>query len=192
MRGLLTAAGVLAAFMLVLLVLLWLGQRRLVYFPSQMVGDALPDDVEQITLTTDDGLDLTAWWVAGQRPPGGDPHADLGTTVVVFPGNGGNRVGRLPLARGLADRGHDVLLVDYRGYGANPGHPSAAGLALDARAARAWLDERNTDPARIVYLGGSLGAGVAIELAGDHPPAAMVLRPRRSRRWPTSRVCTTR
>lgn len=176
MRGWLTAAGVLAAVTFALLALLWLGQRRLIYLPSQVVPDTRPAGVEEVTLTTDDGLDLAAWWVGAERPPDDDTEPPVGAAIVVFHGNGGNRVGRLPLARALADRGHDVLLVDYRGYGANPGSPSAHGLALDARAARAWLVDHGTDPDRIVYLGGSLGTGVAIELATAQRPAAMVLR----------------
>ena len=167
----LTAVAVLVVFALVGTGLLWAGQRRLVYFPSQVVPDDPPAGVEDVTLATSDGLDLAAWFVPARGV------AVPISTVVVFHGNGGNRVGRLPLAVALAARGHAVLLVDYRGYGGNPGSPSAAGLALDARAARAWVVGRDDlDAARMVYLGESLGAGVAIELALAEPPAALVLR----------------
>jgi fermentation-respiration switch protein FrsA (DUF1100 family) len=78
---------------------------------------------------------------------------------------------------GLARRGLSVLLFDYRGYGGNPGRLSESGLAMDARAARRFLDSRpEVDPARVVYLGESLGGAVAVGLAVDHPPAALVLR----------------
>ncbi len=89
----------------------------------------------------------------------------------------GNRTHRAPLAAALAREGFGVLLFDYRGYGGNPGTPTEAGLLADARAARAYLAARgDVDPARLVYLGESLGAAVAVALAAEAPPRALVLR----------------
>ena len=69
------------------------------------------------------------------------------------------------------------MLFDYRGYGGNPGTPTESGLAKDARAARSYLEGRDdVDPERIVYFGESLGAGVAVGLAVERPPAALMLR----------------
>jgi hypothetical protein len=97
--------------------------------------------------------------------------------VLVCNGNGGNRSLRAPLAAALARAGLAVLLFDYRGYAANPGQPTEAGLAADARAALAYLAARpEVDPARLVYFGESLGAAVALRLAVERPPAALVLR----------------
>ena len=70
-----------------------------------------------------------------------------------------------------------MLLFDYRGYGGNPGDPSEDGLAADARAAQQWLARQpDVDPRRIAYFGESLGAAVAVGLAVQSPPAALVLR----------------
>jgi uncharacterized protein len=155
-----------------LLLLLVLGQRRLIYLPSQAIPDpttVLPQ-AEEVVLDTADGLELGAWFV----PATGDP---TGATVVVFNGNAGNRADRAELARRLGERGVNTLLFDYRGYGGNPGRPSERGLIADARAAVDFLENRSeVDPDRIVYFGESLGAGVAIGLALDRPPAALVLR----------------
>jgi len=168
-RVLLVGLAVWAA----LVVAAWLFQRRLIYLPSTSppppASDALPA-AEDVRLLTDDGLDLGAWWV-----PAGEPRSGL--TVVVLPGNAADRENRAPLARALAARGHGVLLVDYRGYGGNPGRPSEKGLALDARAAVDWLARRDdVDPAGLVYFGESLGTGVAVGLALERPPAGLVLR----------------
>ncbi len=123
-----------------------------------------------ITLRTDDGLALGAWFL---RPTG----PDRGLTVLVANGNGGNRAGRADLARALARRGFAVLLFDYRGYAENPGSPSEAGLALDVRAAYRYLvDEAGIGPQRLIYFGESLGCAVVTALAVEHPPAAMLLR----------------
>jgi fermentation-respiration switch protein FrsA (DUF1100 family) len=107
------------------------------------------------------------------RPGRGEARA----AVLVCNGNGGDRSMRADLAAALTRLGLAVLLFDYRGYGGNPGSPTEAGLAADARAALAYLAGRpEVDPARVVYLGESLGAAVALRLATERPPAALVLR----------------
>jgi uncharacterized protein len=147
--------------------LMWVFQRRMVYFPATD-QPAPPVGVEEVSYETDDGLDLSGWFL---------PVGESLATVVVFPGNAGHREARLPLARALSDRGVATLLVDYRGYGGNPGSPTEAGLAADARAAVAYAAGRpDVDSDRLVYFGESLGAGVAVTLAVTHPPSALVLR----------------
>ncbi|MCG8927490.1 alpha/beta hydrolase [Lentzea sp. CC55] len=139
-------------------------QSKLVYFPSPgpLPGaDEVMPGGRDVRLVTADGLVLGGWHF--ELP-------DAPATVVVFPGNGGNRSGRLSLARGLTARGLSVLLFDYRGYGGNPGSPSEEGLTYDARAALDLID------GPVVYFGESLGAAVAAELATFRAPKAMVLR----------------
>ena len=148
-------------------------QRRLIYFPSPgpvpSAATLLPGG-RDVVLDTEDGKRLGAWYLPAT---GGQP----GPAVVVFNGNGGDRSGRAQLAAGLSRLGMSVLLFDYRGYGGNPGPPSEKGLAADARAAQTWLAAQpEVDPDRIVYFGESLGAAVAIGLAMERPPAALVLR----------------
>src|SRR5262249_41250012 len=64
-----------------------------------------------------------------------------------------------------------------RGFGGNPGSPSEHGLALDARAARKYVESRaDVDARKIVYFGESLGTGVGVRLAVDRPPRALILR----------------
>jgi uncharacterized protein len=121
-------------------------------------------------LHTEDGLDLTAWWA----PAIGSAR---GATVLVAPGNAGSRILRVPLVRGLAAAGFDVLLVEYRGYGGNPGSPSEEGLAADVRAAYRYLVEgRGVDPGRLVLFGESLGGAVLTRLATERPVGGLVLR----------------
>jgi pimeloyl-ACP methyl ester carboxylesterase len=145
---------------------LWALQRRLIYFPDRATPP-LPPGHAAITLTTDDGLALGAWLATP------DPAGDRRIAVLVAPGNAGNRAGRVPLAAALVAEGFTVLLMDYRGYGGNPGRPSEDGLRRDAVAAYTYLAARS---ARIVYFGESLGAAVVTGLATTHPPAGLVLR----------------
>ena len=163
----------LALLVVVCLALLWLGQRSLIYFPDTglpSLDHAGLTSVEPVTFETGDGLRLGAWFVAGSGPP---PRP----TVIVFSGNAGHRGYRAPLAGALQRRGLNVLLTDYRGYGGNRGAPTEEGLAADAQAARAYvLSRADVDLARVVYFGESLGAAVALRLAVEAPPAALVLR----------------
>jgi uncharacterized protein len=175
---------VVVALLATPVVLLWAFQRRLLYFPvPQTVPPAasvLPG-AEEVAFDTADGVRLGGWFVRGSgaadNPAPPAARVVPGPAVVVFNGNGGNRSMRAPLAAALARMGLHVLLFDYRGYGGNPGHPSEGGLAADARAALEYLTGRpEVDPDRVVYFGESLGAAVALRLATERPPAALVLR----------------
>lgn len=155
----------------VVLTVLWLLQRKLIYFPDDSPVPPAAEAVEggrDVTLVTSDGLDLGAWLLPPQQ-------RDRHRAVLVANGNAGDRSMRLPLARELTDEGFTVLLFDYRGYGGNAGSPTEAGLAQDARAAYRYLATQF--PAdRIIFYGESLGAAVVTELATSHTPAALVLR----------------
>jgi hypothetical protein len=154
-------------------VVLWAGQRRMIYFPFGDVPTSAAAGLpraESVAFTTADGLTLHGWFVPAAQPA-------TRHTVIVFNGNAGHRAMRAPLADALARRGIASLLFDYRGFGGNPGSPSEEGLALDARAARAYVAGRpDVDSTRLVYFGESLGTGVAVGLATEHPPAALILR----------------
>ena len=167
-----TVLVVLLVVVLVLVAVVWFGQRSLMYAPDRSVpppaAQVLPGG-RDVTFETSDGVTLGAWYV----PPTGTCTA----AVLVAPGNGGNRAGRAGLAQAVGERGFGVLMLDYRGYGGNEGSPSAPGLARDVRAARTFLlEEAGVEPGELVYLGESIGTGVVTELAVDHPPAALVLR----------------
>jgi uncharacterized protein len=168
-----TAAAALVLVIVVVLATAWTFQRRMIYFPFGEVpspAEVALDDTEQVTFTTSDGVTLRGWFVPARPSP-------ARFTVVVFNGNAGNRAYRAPLATGLRRHGLAVLLFDYRGYGGSGGTPTERGLAADALAVRAYLAQRpDVDPQRLVYFGESLGSGVAVTLAAEHPPAALVLR----------------
>ncbi|NEE03945.1 alpha/beta hydrolase [Phytoactinopolyspora halotolerans] len=155
---------------------LWWLQRELIYVPDASgvptAGEVI-EGARDVTLYTEDGLDLGAWFV----PPASGPAAtDYRMAVLVAPGNGGNRAGRAGLAQELQRRGLAVLLMDYRGYGGNPGSPSEEGLARDAMAAVEALEDLGYPAERTIYFGESLGSGVVAALQALRPPAGMVLR----------------
>lgn len=156
------AVLIVLGVVVVIIALLWGFQRRLIYFPGAAVPPAasLIPGAREITFTTADGLRLGAWYLQGTR----------GVTVLVAGGNASDRAMRAPLGRALAREGFSVLLMDYRGYGGNPGTPTEEGLILDARAARSQIQ------GKVIYFGESLGCAVVTALAAEDPPDALVLR----------------
>jgi pimeloyl-ACP methyl ester carboxylesterase len=153
--------------------LLWTLQRQLIYFPDPTPVPAAADVIagaRDVTLHTADGLELGAWFIPAAKPE------DTGMAVLLAPGNGGNRADRVGLAEELSRRGLAVLLMDYRGYGGNPGSPTENGLAADADAAVRALRELGYGAERTLYFGESLGSGVVTALQARHSPAGMVLR----------------
>jgi uncharacterized protein len=152
--------------------LLWTFQRQLIYFPDAAApppAASVLAGARDVTLETADGLALGAWFV----PPIG---ADRGMAVLLAPGNAGSRADRAGIADALRRAGLAVLLLDYRGYGGNPGRPSEQGLARDADAAVAALRGLGYPPDRTIHFGESLGAAVVASLQERHPPAGIVLR----------------
>lgn len=150
----------------------YFGQRSLIYQPDT-TSPGMPSDWgyrgREVLLHTTDDLVLTAWLM--------EPADGISDTAVLFaPGNAGNRGIRGGLAERIADSGHTVLLLEYRGYGGNPGSPSKEGLMRDAEAAVSWLNAAGFADDHLIYVGESLGTGVVVELALHRPPAAILLR----------------
>ena len=147
-------------------------QQALIYHPDPTPVGSIEDRVDagrDVVLHTQDGLELGAWLL----PPTG---RDRKVAVLYCPGNGGNRLDRLEVATAIAAHGFTVLLMDYRGYGGNPGSPSEAGFASDARAAVDVLRGEGFDAAHTLYVGESIGTGVVARLAATDPPAGALLR----------------
>jgi fermentation-respiration switch protein FrsA (DUF1100 family) len=166
-----TAIG-FGVIVVVILAVVWVFQRRLIYFPFEEVPD--PEAVGlngavPVTFPTADGLTLNGWFVSRTETPP--------LTFIIFNGNAGNRAFRAPLANALVQANLAVLLFDYRGFGGNDGAPTESGLKIDARAAHDFVMQRQTAAQqRPVYFGESLGSAVAAELAVERPPTALILR----------------
>lgn len=174
MSTLASVAAVLAGGYLAIAALITVFQRNILYLPDRErpspAAAAVPDMAE-VTLHTADGLALVAWY----RPADGNA-----ATIVYFHGNGGHIGYRGRRVRPWLDAGVGLLLVEYRGYGGNPGKPNEQGLYADGRAALAFLKERGIAAGRLVLYGESLGTCVAAHIAAEQaaagaPVAALVL-----------------
>ena len=145
-------------------------QRSLTYFPDTTRPTPAESDVpelEPVTLETGDGLSLLAWHAP--------PRATGAPSLVYFHGNAGHIGMRGFKVRAYLNAGLGVLLTTWRGYSGNPGTPTEDGLYADGRAARAFLRARGCGDAQQILYGESLGTGVAVHLARESSPAALVL-----------------
>lgn len=157
---------------LAIVLLVYFGQSRLIYFPEAVPEiKNTPHDIglayESITFTTSDDEVLHGWFVPAPAARG---------TVLFFHGNAGNISHRLDYLPMFQQLGYNTLLFDYRGYGQSSGTPSESGTYRDAQAAWQYLTEtRNTVPAQIILFGESLGGAVAAWLAVRERPGLLVL-----------------
>ncbi len=152
---------------------MYLGQRRLLYFPDPTAPDPASWGVPEmaaVRVDTADGLDLLAWYRAA---------ADGRPTLVFFHGNAGHIGYRGGKMRPYLDAGFGVLLLAWRGYSGNSGSPAEDGLYHDGRAALSFLAQAGVPPSRVVLYGESLGSAIAVQLATEmapgQPVAALVL-----------------
>jgi fermentation-respiration switch protein FrsA (DUF1100 family) len=145
-------------------------EQRSLYYPFKAI-EATPKaiglDYEDVTITTDDGIQLTGWFI---------PSAHSRATILLSHGNGGNISHRLEKIQVLHALDLDVLAYDYRGYGGSAGRPSEDGLYRDAQAVYDYLrNEKKVAPQKIISYGESLGGAVAIDLAVKRELGALIV-----------------
>lgn len=118
-----------------------------------------------------DHAELAAWYLSGSPTFAQPPQAKA---LLYLHGNYANIGANAEHAARLSRYGVNVLLPDYRGFGASPGpFPSERRVYEDAAAAWNWLvHQKGYAPSQIVIYGHSLGGAVAIHLANNHPDAA--------------------
>lgn len=155
-----------AVLLLAAAALLHTQQRRILFPAPSDYPRAATAPFRLVHTQTGDGLRLSAFYRAAA--PGRK-------TILFFHGNGDNMLGAIEATRGPAATGHGLMLVEYRGYGGNPGSPDEAGLYADGEAAMRWLADAGVDAHQIVIVGNSIGSGPATEMALRHDVAALIL-----------------
>jgi fermentation-respiration switch protein FrsA (DUF1100 family) len=148
---------------------LYFNQRSML-FPIPPVGRTAPDvagfpEAEEHVLTTEDGEQIIVWHV---------PARSGRSVILFFPGNGDFLAGRVGRFKGIASDGTGLVALSYRGYAGSSGQPSERGLLRDAAAAYAFAAARYS-PDQIVAWGFSLGSGVAVAIAAEHPLSKLIL-----------------
>lgn len=140
--------------------LLYVRQERLIFFPSIVAAEELEAFAR--------AEDFVPWTNArGERIGWQSPAQPGAPALLICHGNAGHALGRNYSA--LRQRGaFRIFLLEYPGYGARPGPPSARALVDAAVEAIDTLVAE--EPGRSIYLfGQSLGSGVVSLAAARRP-----------------------
>lgn len=160
-----------------LIVVIWLGQPRLIFSCPSSVTNVTPSDIQlnyqEVRLSVGQGSEVgtvVGWWV-----PVNDPSAPV---ILYFHGNASNLEDQLDIVNCLNRLGWNCFVFDYRGYGNSQGpFPNEKRIYEDAEAVLNYLlHEKHIPLNRIIFYGYSLGGAVAIHLALQYSCAALILQ----------------
>ena len=140
-----------------------------VFVPSEQQWQQTPMDhgydfLDQYILVADNTL-LNAWLIPSVR------QSRLGA-IIYFHGNANNISYHIEQVSWLVDSGYDVLMVDYRGYGASEGDIDLHKTVDDVAYALAWFQRQYPDDTRQYVLGQSLGGSLAAYVLGTREDLA--------------------
>ncbi len=168
-----------AAIVLKLLSLIYLSiLGALMYFEQDLVFPGAGTDrgdwehpgieLEEVRFDSADGTHLYGYFL--EQP-------DAKATILFCHGNAENIALLAPEIHRLRVRMNaSVMVFDFRGYGQSVGEPFERGILEDAEAAASWLAIRtNHFEDDLVYIGRSLGGGVAVHLASVFGARGLVL-----------------
>jgi len=159
--------GILCAYIAVC-VLFYKSQWQIVLHPSRTASHTPADfglQAEDVTLAGK----LHGWWIPAEQTS--DP------TVLMLASGDGSAADSLGRAKTFHNAHLNVLLFDYRGYGASSEpHPTEAMMEADAASALAYLQQMRSVPldSTIVY-GTGVGASLATKLCSEQKAAALIL-----------------
>jgi uncharacterized protein len=137
---------------LLLLLLVFLLQRKMIYFPETYPQEQLQERAAIYSLHP---------WPSAKDYRGFIGNKDLSEskgTIVIFHGNAGSAIGRSYYIAALNRLGYQVVLAEYPGYGARAGHPSETEFITDGIQTAQLALAHFGGP--IFLWGESLGGGV--------------------------------
>jgi dienelactone hydrolase len=123
-----------------------------------IVACSSPSASREVSFSTADGGTVVADLYAARSPD----------AVVLAHGAAFDKRSWAPLAAWLASRGHQVLAIDFRGYGGSTAGTESRALFEDVLAAVRYLHGRGV--ARVAVLGASMGGGTVAEAATRAAP----------------------
>ncbi len=135
--------------------------NSLFYLPNHVLYQIPIYPYEDVTFFSKDGTELNGWFIPAKGTPWG--------TVIFFHGNASNISSHYTFVRWLTEKGFNLFLFDYRGYGKSEGCPDRRGIYEDSVSAIEYVQSRkDIDPDKLLILGQSLGGANAISAVGNN------------------------
>ncbi len=149
-------------------IILYLFQDQLIFLPEPLDEDfeySFANEFEEINLTMEDGAVINMLHFKVEESKG---------LIVYFHGNAGNLARWGQIIAQFVERGYEVLISDYRGYGKSTGNRSDKKLLSDAEEIYRFAKTLEHEQ-QITLFGRSLGSAFASYLAGKNEPKRVIL-----------------
>ncbi|HAD82556.1 MAG: hypothetical protein A2509_01410 [Candidatus Edwardsbacteria bacterium RIFOXYD12_FULL_50_11] len=173
LASILRIALVLVFFLCLGLVLFYLYQDKMIFYPqkiSQAEVEGISKNfknVEEISLKAKDGVVLKGWFVKDST--------DGRSKILFYFGGNAEEVSYL-IEKAPEFKGWSLVLLNYRGYGQSGGKVSERSLYSDAlEIYDHFINRKDIKDPKIAVMGRSIGTGVATYLASKRKADAVVL-----------------
>lgn len=170
MKSLLIFLSVLVGIYLVICLLMYIFQEKMIFFPQTLAKDFTfrhYRNFEERYVEMEDGTDLHSLLFNAENPKG---------VVFYLHGNAGSLEGWGSVAENFIDLGYDVFIPDYRGYGKSEGAISSeVQMHRDMQTLYDYLKADYPENSLIV-LGHSIGTGMAAKVASENNPKLLILQ----------------
>lgn len=161
---------IIAAIYILICVLLYLFQERLIFFPYKLDKSyrfAFAQKFEERNIKMKDGIVLHGLLFKADSSKG---------VIFYLHGNAGSLSSWGDLASTYTDLKYDLFMLDYRGYGKSEGNISSqAQLFNDVQIAYEQLKKDYAED-NIIVLGYSIGTGPAAKVASMNHPRLLILQ----------------
>jgi|TARA_B110001454_G_scaffold33192_1_gene32539 uncharacterized protein len=135
----------------------------LFFYPQQQYVRT-PADInvayEEIKTVTADGVEINSWFLPASLSEEANQQSDESPVVLFLHGNAENISTHIGSVYWLPEKGINVLLMDYRGYGSSQGEPYVPAIFQDVESTLIWLRARFPER-KIFILGQSIGSAIA-------------------------------
>ena len=147
----------------------YLYQENLIFHPEPLKETyqfEFKEPFEEIWINTLDGEKINALHFKAEKSKG---------VVLYFHGNAGNLASWGTVASQFLPYNHDLLVMDYRGYGKSTGSFNEYKLHQDALACYQYLIDSGYNGNDILIYGRSIGSGIASRVANEKWNKGLIL-----------------
>ena len=167
---LINSLTIVLAIYILLCILLYVFQEKLIFFPEKLDKEYLfqfDETFEEKNIKATDGTILNGLLFKADSSKG---------LIFYLHGNGGSLSSWGDVAKTYTDLNYDVFIIDYRGYGKSEGVINGESqLYGDIQTVYDELKKEYSED-RIIVLGYSIGSGLASKVASDNKPNLLILQ----------------